>query len=102
MNENTNDVIDYYSEEVEGLTVEGKSKQEIAEIIYDVSDLDKEFNYLYNWLNDAGENDDAELFRSLFNEGVEKSLSQKQIILLKKHNFHIFSKIQLAIFLELQ
>ena len=82
MNENTNDVMDYYSEEIEASKVEGKTKKEITDIINDISDLDKEFNYLYNWLND---------------NGVDESLNSKQVMLLKKYNFHIYSKVQLAL-----
>lgn len=98
----TQEIIDYYSEEIEGLSIKGKTKEEIREIVNDISDIDKEFYNLYSWLKDNGEYKDAKEFYSLFNYGVKDSLTNNQVKLLKKYSFHIFSQIHLALELDLK
>ena len=92
----TNDVLDYYHEDLDSIDLSSKNKKELSQIIDDVFESEKEFKDLYSWLIDNGESQEANKFKNLFNYGIDEQLSSEQTSFLKKYDFHIFSKALLA------
>lgn len=98
----TNDVLDYYHEDLENVSLDNKSNKELANIIEGLFESDREFQDLYGWMQDNAEHDDANIFHSLFNHGIDDTLTKEQEEMLEKYNFHIFSKTLLALTKELK